>query len=171
MKYIGLMFAFALTLGGTGSVAIADDAQEALFAFPDLERLRHHDAPKVVRVRFSEEIDRRSFRVLLNGKEVTDGVEPLPGEREVSLPFEVGRNEVVFSARRAGRPDAAIEKARFNVRYRPPGDVMVRGGAISMADTPENRALVEEMMDAARTGDLEKMQRLQNEMRARQQGK
>lgn len=164
MKYIGLMFASVLALGGMSSVVIAEEAQEALFVFPGLEHLRHHDVPKVVRVGFSEEIDRPSFRVLLNGKDVTGGVEPLPGEREVSLPFEVGRNKVVFSARRASRPEAAAEEARFTVRYRPPGDTVVTGETTTLPDSPENWALVEEMMEAGRAGDIEKFLQIKSQL-------
>jgi hypothetical protein len=165
MKYIGLMFVSLLVLGGMNSVAMAGDAQEALFAFPDLEQLRQHDVPKVVRVRFSEDIDRKTFSIWLNGKEVSDGVDPLPGEREVSLPFEVGRNEVIFSARRVSRPAAIAEEARFTVRYRPAGDVIVRGGrSVTLTNSPEIMALIEEMIAASRAGDNEKALRLRNEL-------
>jgi hypothetical protein len=164
MKYIGLMFASVLALGGMSSVVIAEDAQEALFVFPALEHLRHHDVPKVVRVRFSEDIERRTFRVWLNGEDVTDGIVPLPGEREAGLPFEVGRNKVVFSARRASRPDAAAEEARFTIRYRPPGDTALSGETTTLPDSPETWALVEEMMEAGRAGDIEKFLQIKNQL-------
>lgn len=169
MKLIGLIVLLLWALGGMNSTAMADNPHEALFAFPDLVNLRHHDDPKVVRVHFSEDIDRKTFSIWLNGKEVSDGVEPLPGEREVSLPFEVGRNEVVFSARRASRPEAIGEEVRFTVRYRPPHDMVVKGGSITLQDSPETRALIEEIMEASRAGDIDKVLRLQSELRSIEQ--
>jgi hypothetical protein len=152
-------------MGLAGVAATALAAEDALITFTDEAKLRQHDEAKVVLVRFGEDIDRRSFRALLNGKDVTALVELRPGQQAVALPFTTGPNEVIFKARRATTPQAPLEEARYTVRYRPPGDVMIRARpGVSTPRTPASQALLEQMRAAMEAGDMEKFRRLEAEL-------
>jgi hypothetical protein len=152
-------------MGIAGVAATALAAEDALITFPEQAKLRQHDEAKVVLVRFGEQIERRSFRALLNGKDVTALVELRPGRQAVALPFTTGLNEVVFKARRATTPQAPLEEARYTVRYRPPGDIMIRARpGVSTPSTPASQARLEEMREAMEAGDMERFRRLQAEL-------
>ena len=166
MKIPGLLFLTLSLLVGTPIAGYAADEQEKLFVFHDIEPLREHHAPKVLRVQFSKDVDWHTFRVHLNERDVTGLVETGPGEREVALPFVTGLNQVVFSAQRVGQPHSQYEKERLNIRYRPENNVGVSATTFSIPYSEGNLGLVEAMMKAMREGDHETAERIRNELNA-----
>lgn len=151
--------------------AYASDVGNDLFDFPGFNRIREHDAPKELIVVIKKKLDKKSFSVLLNGKKVTSRVDPRPGKKVIALPFIDGLNEVIFTAKEDTQSEIPVKHVQLQIMYRPNGDaaVMQSGGA-TIDDTPRARALMDEMMKAAHSNNIKRVQEIQLEIKALRKG-